>query len=229
MARGVLMGEMLDAFRAEIRTSLDRAQSQNVADAHRYALRNAQKFLYETHDWPGLAVDRYEDLIPGQRRYSYDPVLPFENVSCVSVLWGKEWIPVEYGIGPVQYSTHEPGFRTDPVTHWRNYEVNQYEVWPTPQSAGRLWMAGKRALDRFIGDGDRCTLDDYLIVLFAAWKWLSKDDAEAAAAKEREYLTYSARLRGNQTANKRTAIVPRDVVASPGRPLRPGVDYMPSR
>lgn len=223
------MGEMLDAFRAEIRTSLDRAMSQNVADSHRYALRNAQTFLYETHDWPHLAVDRYETLVPGQRLYNYPPLMPFENVTDARVLWGTQWLPLQYGIGPEQYSTYEPDFRTDPVTRWRNHEVDQYEVWPTPQSAGQLWMCGKRALSRFVGDEDRCTLDDYLIVLFAAWKWLSKDDAEAAAGKEREYLTYSARLRGNQTANKRTAIVARDVISMPSRPLRPGIDYMPSR
>jgi hypothetical protein len=228
MARNVQLGEMLDAFRAEISVSLDRTSSQNSLDIHKYAIRNAQKFLYETWDWPMLNIYRDVVLNAGQRLYDFPDQIEYEGVRKVWTKWGAEWVPVEFGIRPEDYNAFDEGSRSDPVMRWDVREGTQIEVWPTPSSAGSLRMSGKMSLLPLVNENDRSTLDDHLIVLFAAWKWLSRnpDDAGAASAKREEFQTYSNKLKGNASAAKSNAF---STAGDPRPVLRPGIDYIASR
>ncbi len=228
MARGTQLRELIDMLRAEIGASLDRSNSMNSLDSHKYALRNTQQWLYENYDWPFLRVSRDKDLAAGQRYYSYPADLPYENIRAIYTLWGARWQPVAHGIDPVaDYNTLDENFRTDPVQRWASDTPGQFEVWPVPASPGRLRIEGKLKLTPMREESDPCTLDDLLIVLYAAAKLLARANAGDAPVKLQEAQELLRRLRANQASVKDTPIIMGG--GEPERVVRPGIDYIPGR
>lgn len=226
MARGTQLTKMVDMLRYELGQSTDRAAGTQDIDRMRYALRRTQELLYDEHDWPFLKIHRDLTLVANSRVYSLPSGLTPESVNRAWLKWGSEWLPLDFGILPEQYTQYAEGEATDPVLRWDYREDGFIEVWPTPASPGTIRFYGTEALAPLVADGDRCTLDDLLIVLYTAAE-LEPDEGRAQK-KSSMASSRLRRLKGNLSAAKRQT--PASMLGkspSAGRPPRPGIDYMP--
>lgn len=232
MARNVPLSDLIDELRVELGESLSRANGLNTIDGQRIMLRTAQRWLAETYDWPMLMIDRAEPLSPGARLYTLDEKFDPEGIAKAWTRHGSQWVPVAYGITPCEYNVFDEGVRSDPVLRWQMREDAdspdgpQYEVWPTPASAGTLRFYGRRKLRPLVDDSDVCDLDSTLIVYAAAFRNLSRLEGVDAAAVKDLFQTHLNRLRARQPKNKGNTIVMSEG-AIPRTHLRPGLDYIP--
>jgi hypothetical protein len=228
MARGVQLGVMMSKLRGEIRDSQSVALGVNAAENYKTIMRRHQETLWQDYEWPFLKTYR-DDLVPAGTRYQQYPAgLDFERTIEVFQKSSGEWAPISYGITPAhlnQYDSDE-GTRADPIRAWQHQpDNNGYEVWPIPQTDTPLRFRGTGKLKPFIAETDVCTLDDQLIVLFAAAELLAARGAKDADAKLAAAQTLHRRLKGLQGAKKREPFV-MGGAARPGRPMRYGIDYM---
>ena len=226
MARGTQLTAMIDMLRYELGQSADRAAGTQNIDHMKYALRRTQELLYDEHDWPFLKINRFLTLVPGTRFYSLPADLTPEMTNRAWVEWGSEWLPLDYGISPIHYTSFHEGQQTDPVTRWDYHDNEQIEIWPTPATTGRLRFYGTQKLGALVSSGDRSTLDDLMIVLFTAAELL--DDEQKAAKKLSLANSRLRRMRGNLSAAKlQTPASMRGPDWNSVRPPRPGLDYIP--
>lgn len=228
MAQGTQFRELIDMLRAEIGQSLDRSVGTNNLDSLKYALRNSYAWLYDSYDWPHLKIYRDEALKAGEKFYSFDPDLPYDNVEGVWAQDAGDWVPVSYGITPVHYNTYGTE-RRDPVERWAVRDSGQYEVWPTPESDGTLRMYGLKKFVQLREEDDVCQLDDLTVVLMAAFPILAKAESGAAQVVADRLQVRLNRIRSKGTATKRAPFV---LGGSPVVPMsrpRPWIDYIPSK
>lgn len=224
MARGTQFRELIDMLNAELWSSLNRNAGLNAIENKKYALRNTYQWLYDEYDWPFLNIFVDEQLKAGQRIYSFDRRLNYEEISKTEVAWNGEWLPVPHGIGAVEYSTRKIDEREDPVRRWQVRADGQYEVWPTPLTDGVLRQHGVRKFTPLVNENDVCELDDLLVVLFTAARLQAKagsKDAQATLSMAQARLN---RLRAKTGAKKRRPFVLGG--GSPTRRLRPGLDFI---
>ena len=176
MARGVTLGALVTQLRAEISASTNAAVGQEKVAQYKQILRRTQDVLYDDNPWPFLKIrDADKTLAAGQRYYDFPSSVNPDWVTKVSVRWGNQWIPIDFGIDTeVQYNIFDSGLdnRNDPVQNWDWYTpaigTLQFETWPIPVTAGTIRFQGYRALGPLIAESDPATLDDTLIVMFAA-------------------------------------------------------------
>lgn len=214
MARGVTLDTMVDDLRKEARFANSAAIGQNARPSLVALLQRKQEKLWREHDWAFLRVRRDKVLQAGQRYYSFFDDLGFERVTKVEIKWSGQWRPVTYGITSDQYNSLDPDMdiRQDPVLRWQEYEDNQFEVWPLPATNGTsggdmvLRFHGIKNLDPFVSGSDRCTLDDKLIVLFAAAEIMAGAKQQDAPAKLQEARDLFIKLTGSHN-NKRAPFV----------------------
>lgn len=212
-------------LRAELGHSLLRSTGLNTLEVQKYALRNTYQWLYDAFDWHFLKITREESLHAGERYYTFDPDLSYENVERVWTLYGTEWKSVDFGIDERLYTQFPENQRFDPVLCWDVHENDQYEVYPVPATDGKLRMYGLRKFKPLVDESDVCLLDDLLVVMFTAARIAPK----AKAAGGQLYVNIAQdrmrRLKAKARANKRQPFVLGGGVPLP--PLRPGLDYMP--
>lgn len=95
---------------------------------------------------------------------------------------------VQKGIGQEQYVTwdSEAGIAVDWVQRWDIVDVSgtpKIEVWPIPETGNQtLVFSGLKVLPAFAADTDRAALDDLLIALWAAAKYLARRESKDAGA-----------------------------------------------
>jgi hypothetical protein len=80
--------------------------------------------------------------------------------------------------------------------------VEQFRVWPTPQSGGWLRFKGNAMLQPLTANSDRSSLDATTIILFAAAELLARAKAEDAPSKQQKAQRHLQKLLGNQVAAK---------------------------
>lgn len=204
MARGTQLSALVDALRAEIGASTNVAMGVNTLPALKQLLNRVQQQLWEGFDWPFAFIERDEQMVNGQRYYTFDPEIDFGRISSAHVKYSSSWRPLEYGIGIEQYNSSDPaeGDKQDPPTHWRHYEGNQFEVWPMPSSnecVVRFKAIKKCPL--MINDSDVALLDDNLIVMYAAAELLARAKSEDAAAKNTVAERLFQKLKGQTVKN----------------------------
>jgi hypothetical protein len=190
MPRGVALSSLVTQLRAEVRRSTNVSVGVDDLDNVKQVLRRVQETLYDEHDWPFLRFLTTKTLSAGSRYYDLPDGLTSDQIEQVSFLWNGTWQPVSRGIGFDEYSIFDPDAdeRSDPVLRWdlRSTALNaeQIEVWPLPASNGnKLGFQGKRDLGPLIADSDISTLDDKLIVLYAAAELLAAQKAADANIK----------------------------------------------
>lgn len=185
-------------LRGETGRSTSVAQGQNEVEALKTLLRRTQERLYQDYDWEFLVIDRDESLVAGSRYYSFDAELEYDRVHTVWVQYSDTWREIEYGILPEHYNVHDSDAdeRQDPVKRWRHYEATQYEVWPIPVAAQSLRMRGVKKLVAMTSDSDVATLDDQMIVLFAAAELLERSNQRDASMKLASGQRLFDRLKG---------------------------------
>ncbi len=199
MAAGVTLNDLVKMLRAELGISTNQSMGINQAEPLQYVLARTQRFYYEDHDWPQFIIDRDEDLLAGERYYTFNSDVNFDRIYGAWILWSGDWYPIKYGISPADYNAFDSEAEegSDPVQKWYHYEDNQFEVWPLPQTESTLRFRCIKQLPPLIAGTDTCALDADLIVLFAAAELLARDGKKDAqfklAAAQRKYN----QLKGN--------------------------------
>lgn len=211
MARGTQLSELVRMLRAETGMSVNPNLGINSEDTYKLRLKRVQERLYHEYDWPFLK-GKYDKAMTAGTRYYDCPVEP-ESIQRVEVKWGNAWAELPYGIGGEQYTSRDSdsGQREDPPHRWQFridptndslIDNEQFEVWPIPASNNvstvRFW--GKRKLAALVSNTDKCTLDDQLIVLYAAATLIKdKGDREFKLAEAQALFN---RLKGRSSKNK---------------------------
>jgi hypothetical protein len=199
MARGTQLSALVDQLRAEIGASTNVAMGVNMLPNLKQLLRRTQDRLWVEFDWPFAFIERDEPLLNGQRYYTFDNEIDFDRISKAEVKWSDTWRSLAYGIGAEQYNTSDSdaGEKEDPVTNWRHYEGNQFEVWPVPASDdAKIRFKAIKKLPPLVNDSDVALLDDNLIVLAAAAELLARAKSDDAPAKQQAAITLLAKLKG---------------------------------
>ena len=172
MARGQTLGPLLTQLRAEIGFATDSAVGQSENPALKVLLQRTQELLYDEYDWPHLQGVWYDvTLSAGQRYYNLPSQLNYERVVRASTLWGGTWSPIGSGFDTTVYNLHDSDNdqRADPPEKWRLYTATQFECWPMPATnGGKIRFIGTQSLGALEAEADVASLDDRLIVLFAA-------------------------------------------------------------
>ena len=209
MATNVQLRDLVRGVRAESGKSLNTALGVAERDALVYQIQSKEEWLYYEYDWPFLIDQAPVTLSPGVAVYSFPAAISYDFVNEV---WcspdnTENFTPVNYGIGPVQYNQSSVGDTSWPVCRWSIKNTNQIEVWPVPSQAGFLRVVGRRALGPLVSDGDLCTLDGTLIVLYVAADVLARQKAEDAKLKLAAAQRHLRNLMRRQNSNKQNPII----------------------
>lgn len=235
--RFMTLTEMLTELRGETGISQNVAHGVASLEPQKALIRRVQEDLYLAHDWPHLRTEKIK-TVPAGDRYAEIPTT-FDPTGIESV-WTKsstgKWVPVAYGIGPIEYNLYssDDGDQNFPVQRWATYyqseddvSTNMFEVWPIPNEDAQIMFRGRRALLPLDADDKTSTLDGPLIVLFAAAEILARQKAEDAGLKLQkalDRLRWLEKRYGNK--DNRMANL---AGGTPQRQLRPGIDYMTRR
>lgn len=199
---------MVKNLRAEVGHSLATAQGVNQVETLKYLLTRTQEELWTAFQWPELTIRVDTVLTPGQFLYSFPAAFTFDQVrsTWTSRPSDTQWREIAYGIDE---SLISPGGansqRADPTVLWdvEGGTSIQFRVWPTPDTAGGyIRFKGNKALTAFIADSDVSTLDDNLIVLFAASEILARAKAEDADLKQQKAQRHLQKLLGTKVSAK---------------------------
>ncbi len=233
MARGVQLSQLVKDVRAECGHSMSVSQGVNTREKIQYLLRRTQTELFEANEWPQLFVYRDVLLHAGDKTYDFPIDFSFEHTLHLHYLNGTTWSAVPYGIGDAEYSVYstdtENPTRASPVQRW-NFDPDnaQFEVWPVPPTDGTVRLWGTKARAPFIAEGDRCTLDGTMLVLFVASEILAKSKSEDAQIKLQKAQELLRRLKARSVSNKTGTVVLGGVDPYNGRSTkRPYLDYIP--
>lgn len=205
MPVGVSLLSLLEQFRHECGLSTASGQNVNLRDRHKQVIRNTQQRLWDEHQWPHMMIEVDEPILAGQRYYTFDSTLAFGRIEWAKVKWETQRYPVDYKPDfACLYDIHDSAEdeRNDPVRYWRHYETNQYEVWPLPESAQTLTFRGVKNLAAFVAESDVASLDDRLIVLFAAARELKRQKSPDADNVLAEANTHLNRLKAQGSKSK---------------------------
>lgn len=192
MARNNTLNELVEMVRDECKLSTN---SSRGTDHRNYIVRLIRRYyeqLYDEHDWAFLKITREDagkDIEAGQRYYDFPAELNLERAHTLWMKWGEQWIPLEYGITPADYSAQDSDAdeRSDPAMKWQVYGENQFEIWPLPASdiAGGLRFEGIKKMTQLIDNEHRCDIDGMLVSLFVAAEILGGNkDTETASSKK---------------------------------------------
>jgi hypothetical protein len=229
LARGTTFGQLLIMLRTEARMDPNPALSKNMLPLMQQKLKRHYERLYDDFDWPFLKVKVDVTLQAGERYYDVPDSINLERIQTIETKWSNEWLPVERGITDDDYVVYDSDtdVRADPAMKWDVTDTGsgeQLEIWPIPSVSGTLRIHAIRKKQELVADGDRCDLDDQLVVLYAAAELLaSRKDSSAqvllTAAKARE-VTLMGRL--TKTRNK-TFVLGGKGNRSPGERRRPRI------
>ena len=130
---------------------------------------------------------------------------------------------------PVDLTGGILSMRSDPVTNIDLRQSDgavQIEVWPVPASSDQtLRIFYKLPLNAFVANDDTCTLDDTLIVLFAAAELLADAKNERAPKVEKLAMNLYNKLRGRAGGARRRLSMLGNIDAA-GRQPRISVAYV---
>jgi hypothetical protein len=207
--RDVTLTKVLDKFRVEIKASPSAAHNAGARDQQVALLQATQEWLWEDFTWPHLRIERFMQLQAGQRFYDVSNDFAIDRVEKIETRVDGRWLPVTPGIDSEHYAVHDSELdqRASPARRWRIYEDEQIEIWPIPDVNGTaadkenyLKVTGIRPLRAFQAAGDRCDIDDQLIYLYAAAKYLGMSvDGKVALNMANKRL---ARLKGELTPRR---------------------------
>jgi hypothetical protein len=121
--------------------------------------------------------------------------------------------PITRGISMEDYNSlnSDDGDTEDPVRKWDIIDAgsgDQFEVWPMPASNGEtIRFDGFKALGAFTSESDTCTLDDTLIVMFAAAHILTGQDDKLAKTTLSQANQLYNRMRGGASRTEGQSFV----------------------
>lgn len=175
-----------------LRDELGRSESVSVGVSDRPRLVNAINRVYsglaDDHDWPHLrkTFDKIK-INAGQHLYDFPTDLNYDRVEQTRIWWNATPHPILRGITLDDYVVFDTtaNVRSDPVMKWDVRRVvagkEQVEVWPIPAGAQAMQFIGFIKTPKLINDSDVCLLDDNLVTLYAALRFI-KDPKEKQIA-----------------------------------------------
>lgn len=186
MPRGTQFGELINRFRDESGHANSRALGQNEIDGIKALLRRTYRRLHADHDWPHLVIRRDENLLAGERYYSFPADILFDKLTEPVVV--KEngtdvWYPMRYGIDYINYnSINSDGSERQDFPHsWEVYEGEQFEVWPVPETSGHtMRFNGKAKPKPLTAESDTLDLDDDLVLMYALGEYFTEKKSPRA-------------------------------------------------
>lgn len=180
--RNRTLGELKATLRSELRQSSNPAVAQSADHILVNAIKQAQSWCHEIHDWPHMRVREDVTLAAGSFQYDWPSTLDYDHVEAVSTKYGDRWLPVKLFQDDAEtynYFDTESDVRVDPVEMFRILNDSQLEVWPIPASdGGILRIKGLKRPPELSGDSIECPFDDQLIVKVAASRIAKKDERE---------------------------------------------------
>jgi len=128
-----------------------------------------------------------------------------EHIDEVNVKVNDYWIPVHQGI--TQYHDSLTELQTYPRRYELKYNSDtgkaQIEIWPQPDAVYPISIEGQLQLEAFVADGDKCSMDYRLIVMYCvAYGKAHLNRPDKTDAMNALNLRLKA-LRGNQHGNER--------------------------
>lgn len=186
MPAGVTLGQMVTMLRAEIGESTNQQMGLDQVDPYYHILRRIHNFYYNDFDWPSCVIDSQEQLLAGERYYTFNNEVDYNRIFETFVQISPDiWKPLAYGITPLDYNAFnsDAGVTSDPVLKWNHYQINQFEIWPIPAVDRLLRFRCIRNPSPLIASTDVCDLDADMIVLFAAAELLARSKSADAQVK----------------------------------------------
>jgi hypothetical protein len=200
---------MVKNLRAEAGHSLSVAQGVNQYEMLKYLLARTQEELWVAFVWPELVLRVQVQVVPGQEAYPWTSALSFDMVRQVFYAdasnASNQWTEIAYGIDESMIgASGNASERSDPVRAWDVAGTTSFRVWPTPDvvTTGFVRFKCQRQLLAFTADSDMSTLDDTVIVMFAAAELLARAKAEDAANKLQKAQRHLVKLLGAQISAK---------------------------
>jgi len=204
MARGT----QFSALTVMLRDELGRSDSPAVGVSDLPRLYNAINRVYAEiavdYDWPHLRKTFSKiTLNPGQQYYDFPSDLNYDRVEMARVWWLGTPKKVHKGITLDDYTAFDStsGVRADPVVKWDirwTGTKEQIEVWPLPAGTSQLQFVGFISTPKLVAPADVCLVDDVLVTLFAALRFI-KDPKEKQTATAEAQDRYAA-LKANTEA-----------------------------
>lgn len=186
------LSSLVRQLRAEARLSTSSSTGLEADEYLVQLIRRTYETLWEDWDWEHSQLTRAAGeitLVAGTYRYDIPADAYYEGIRSV---WGQDsggqWRELLYGIGLAEMNAHDSDAdeRADPVQRWVAYDQGtktQIEVWPIPESAGKIAVVGKKK-PNVLKDGDAIVnLDDIVVVLFAAAEVLAESKPKEAQLK----------------------------------------------
>jgi hypothetical protein len=218
----LLLSEMVLDLRAEAGHSLLLGQGTNMEDTLKYYLRRTQRELYTGFDWPQFMIYETVAVPAGSRHLPGFLNIIDEQINTLWTLSGSSWVPLIFGIDPLDYSARDPtaDVRTTRIERYR-YDAlaSALEIWPLPQEDTQVMGLGQIKLPPLIADSDTSLLDGQLIVMFAAANILARqksEDAGLVLQKAQQLLVSIQKQNGSQ---KRPAVSMAAAASGGRRPM----------
>ncbi len=208
MARGETFLELQVMLREEINRSADVSIGVDDLPQLKRVINRVYKTLYLQHDWSFLRrVFAKIPLSAGHRHYDMPSDLNVERIESVVVWWSGSPQPLARGIGFEEYNEYDSEAttpeRADPTLAWDVRDVSGtavIEVWPIPVSDDMdLQFIGIRSIPKLVNDADVLFLDDEMVVLYAAAKFLARQKSEDAPQVLAEAVAMFQVLKGRSS------------------------------
>lgn len=186
------LSDLVRQVRAEAGLSTSSSKGLESEEYLIQIIRRVYETLWDDYDWEQARLTREDGEIPlvaGTYLYDIPDETYYEGISKVWALdTGGQWVELCYGIDRTHMNQHDSAAdeRADPVQRWAPHDAGtktQIEVWPVPESVGKIAIEGKRK-PVSLKDGDSIVdLDDIVVVLLAAAEVLVESKPKAAQAK----------------------------------------------
>lgn len=207
MPRGTQFGDVIQAFRAEVRQS---SQVNVGADSLPHVMQlivRTQRMLYAKYDWSFLRPPMQTiALSAGQRYYDCPAELNIDRIERAVLKLGQNLIRMDRGIQFEDYAIwdSDDGVRSSPTLkydfRWTGTSL-QVEAFPIPaDSLNSMWFKCMRPLRQLVDMSDPLDLDDDLVVLFAAAEELAAQKAADAPIKMKAAMAHLASLQKNDSS-----------------------------
>jgi hypothetical protein len=213
------LDQLVSMLRGEIGESTNQAMGVNRVEPLYQLLRRTQRFYYLDYDWPEFIIERDEEILSGQRYYTFNSDVDYNRIFDAWILHSGDWMKIGHGIGPEHYNifNSENDEQSDRIEVWDHYEGNQFEVWPISSVDTTLRWRCVKQLPEMNAGTDSCTLDADLIVLFAAAELLARDGKKDAPIKLQAAQQKYAQLKGRSQKKRVIHLSPQEGDPSGGR------------
>lgn len=189
MARGATLRSLIDKVRSTARLSTNPSRGIDNRQDIVGRINSYYEFFWDDGNFEFSKIRREDSQKPlqaGSRYYDIPAEMDLDYAVEAWVKWGSEWMKLHYGITREHYTIcdSDAGITQDPPERWDRRDDRQFEIWPMPASDGLLvGFDGRRKIAPLVDDGDRCELDDWLIVFHVAADILAANDQKDAKIK----------------------------------------------